>query len=122
MTTAATRRRPANDSALAGILRIRDELDDGRLAQQHLEGDPQAFGALVDRYHTSLVDFINGTIPHAERAEDLVQEIFIRVFRHLRGFDQTKRFSTWIYAIASNLAERELRSRSRCENSPHPKS
>ena len=76
----------------------------------------------MDRYHTSLVDFINGTIPHAERAEDLVQEIFIRVFRHLRGFDQTKRFSTWIYAIASNVAESELWSRSRSENTPHPKS
>jgi len=48
-----------------------------------------------------------------ERAEDLVQEVFIRVHRHLHRFDQTKKFSTWIYTIASNLAKNELRNRSR---------
>jgi len=42
-----------------------------------------------------------------------VQEVFIRVFRHLHRFDQTKKFSTWIYTIASNLAKNELRNRSR---------
>ena len=89
------------------------ELDDGRLVLEHLQGDPQAFGALVDRYQTRLLNFINRTIGDRERAEDLVQEVFIRVFRHLHRFDQTKKFSTWIYTIASNLTKNELRSRSR---------
>jgi RNA polymerase sigma-70 factor (ECF subfamily) len=48
-----------------------------------------------------------------ERAEDLVQEAFVRVYRHLHRFDPTKKFSTWIYTIASNLAKNELRNRSR---------
>jgi len=73
----------------------------------------QAFGTLVDRYQTRLLNFINRTIGDRERAEDLVQEVFIRVFRHLHRFDQTKKFSTWIYTIASNLAKNELRNRSR---------
>src|SRR5213592_4286861 len=77
------------------------ELDDGRLVLEHLAGDPQAFGTLVDRYQTRLLNFINRTIGDRERAEDLVQEVFIRVFRHLHRFDQTKKFSTWIYTIAS---------------------
>ena len=89
------------------------DLDDGRLVFQHLAGDPQAFGTLVDRYQTRLLNFINRTIGDRERAEDLVQEVFIRVFRHLHRFDQTKKFSTWIYTIASNLAKNELRNRSR---------
>lgn len=42
-----------------------------------------------------------------------MQEVFIRVHRHLHRFDQTKKFSTWIYTIASNLAKNELRNRSR---------
>src|SRR5213596_2930913 len=58
------------------------ELDDGRLVLEHLSGDPQAFGTLVDRYQTRLLNFINRTIGDRERAEDLVQEVFIRVFRH----------------------------------------
>src|SRR5437899_3427961 len=89
------------------------ELDDGRLVLEHLRGDPQAFGALVDRYQTRLLNFINRTIGDRERAEDLVQEVFIRVFRHLHRFDQTKKFSTWIYTIASNLAQNQLRNHSR---------
>ena len=89
------------------------EFDDGRLVLEHLAGDPQAFGTLVDRYQTRLLNFINRTIGDRERAEDLVQEVFIRVFRHLHRFDQTKKSSTWIYTIASNLAKNELRNRSR---------
>ncbi len=89
------------------------ELADGQLVLQHLASDSQAFGALVDRYQTRLLNFINRTIGDRERAEDLVQEVFIRVFRHLHRFDQTKKFSTWIYTIASNLAKNELRNRSR---------
>ena len=88
------------------------ELDDGHFAERHLAGDPRAFGTLVDRYQTRLLNFVNRTIADRERAEDLVQEVFIRVFRHLHRFDRTRKFSTWIYTIASNLAKNELRSRS----------
>jgi len=89
------------------------ELDDGHVVSRHLAGDPQAFGTLVDRYQVRLLNFVNRTIGDRERAEDLVQEVFIRVFRHIHRFDQTKKFSTWIYTIASNLAKNELRNRSR---------
>ncbi|HXM37772.1 MAG TPA: sigma-70 family RNA polymerase sigma factor [Gemmatimonadales bacterium] len=89
------------------------DLDDGQVVMRHLAGEPQAFGTLVDRYQTRLLNFVNRTIGDRERAEDLVQEVFIRVFRHLHRFDQTKKFSTWIYTIASNLAKNELRNRSR---------
>ena len=53
------------------------------------------------------------TIGDREKAEDLVQEVFIRVYRHLHRFDRSKKFSTWVYTIASNLAKNELRNRSR---------
>ncbi len=89
------------------------ELDDGQVVLRHLAGDPQAFGTLVERYQTRLLNFVNRTIGDRERAEDLVQEVFIRLFRHLHRFDQTKKFSTWIYTIASNLAKNELRNRGR---------
>jgi RNA polymerase sigma-70 factor (ECF subfamily) len=53
------------------------------------------------------------TIGDREWGQDLVQETFVRVYRHLHRFDQSKKFSTWIYTIASNLAKNELRNRSR---------
>jgi RNA polymerase sigma-70 factor (ECF subfamily) len=104
---------PAVDSQRALQREALHELEDGQVVMRHLGGEPQAFGALVDRYQTRLLNFVNRTIGDRERAEDLVQEVFIRVFRHLHRFDQTKKFSTWIYTIASNLAKNELRNRSR---------
>jgi len=111
---AALKRNPQATESPRALERLAlHELDDGQLVLQHLAGNPQSFGALVDRYQTRLLNFINRTIGDRERAEDLVQEVFIRVFRHLHRFDQTKKFSTWIYTIASNLAKNELRNRSR---------
>ena len=111
---AGLRPNPAAAASVRAVQRAAlHELDDGRLVMQHLAGDAQAFGALVDRYQTRLLNFVNRTIGDRERAEDLVQEAFVRVFRHLHRFDQTKKFSTWIYTIASNLAKNELRNRHR---------
>ncbi len=88
-------------------------LDDSGLVAAFLEGEKRAFNLLVDRYQGRLVNFVYRTTGDRERAEDLVQETFIRVYRHLHRFDQSKKFSTWIYTIASNLAKNELRNRSR---------
>ena len=108
-TTLATKpARPAHEARDA--LRA---LDDSALAQRFLEGERRAFGILVDRYDGRLVNFVYRTIGDRERAQDLVQETFIRVYRHLHRFDPTRKFSTWIYTIASNLAKNELRNRSR---------
>lgn len=89
------------------------ELDDGELVAAHLEGDPGAFAELYGRYRDRLVQFIARKTGDRDRAEDLVQEAFIRVTRHLHRFDQSRKFSTWIYTICSNLAKNELRNRSR---------
>lgn len=90
-----------------------ESLDDGALVSEYLAGQTRAFDALVNRYQTRLLNFIYRTVGDRERAEDLVQEAFIRVHRHLARFDQSKKFSTWVYTIASNLAKNELRNRSR---------
>lgn len=87
--------------------------DNAQLVAAHLAGDGRAFQELVGRYRGRLLNFVNRMIGDRERAEDLVQEAFIRVYRHLHRFDTTKKFSTWIYTIASNLAKNELRNRSR---------
>ena len=90
-----------------------DAMDDGELVGAFAGGDDLAFEILVARYQPRLLNFICRTIGDRERGEDLVQEVFIRVFRHVHRFDRSKKFSTWIYTIASNLAKNELRNRSR---------
>jgi RNA polymerase sigma-70 factor (ECF subfamily) len=103
MTASLTFSRPA----VPTDRRLGYELDDGHLVEQHLKGDRQAFGALVDRYQTRLLNFVNRTIGDRDRAEALVQEVFIRAFRHLHGFDPSKTFAIYIYTIASNVARNE---------------
>ena len=88
-------------------------LEDGDVVAAFLGGEERAFQELVSRYQTRLLNFIYRTIGDREKAEDLVQEVFIRVYRHIGRFDRSKKFSTWIYTIASNLAKNELRNRSR---------
>ena len=87
--------------------------DNAQLVAAHLAGDARAFQELVVRYRGRLLSFVGRMIGDRERAEDLVQEAFLRVYRHLHRFDPTKKFSTWIYTIASNLAKNELRNRGR---------
>ena len=89
------------------------ELSDGDVVQASLDGDDLAFTELVRRYDQRLLNFVYRTIGDRERSEDLVQETFVRVYRHLHRFFFYYNFSTLIYTISSNLAKNELRNRSR---------
>ena len=102
-------RKQEQSSDLLPLMGLADE----ELVTAHLDGRPGAFQHLYDRYRNRLVHFIIRKTGDADRAQDLVQEAFIRVTRHLHRFDTTKKFSTWVYTIASNLSKNELRNRSR---------
>lgn len=105
----ATRERADRSSTRAAPV----PLNDNQLVERYLAGEEERFRELVERYEGRIINFIQRSIGDRERAHDLAQETFIRVYRHLDRFDQTKKFSTWIYTIASNLAKNELRNRSR---------
>jgi RNA polymerase sigma-70 factor (ECF subfamily) len=105
-TLSARLRTPSGRPSLAS-------LSDEELVTAHLDGRPGAFQELFHRYRDRLVHFISRKTGDGDRAQDLVQEAFIRVTRHLHRFDTTKKFSTWVYTIASNLSKNELRNRSR---------
>src|ERR671915_1959271 len=113
MAEAAIKRSPVVGSAGAAIREQLRAQDDSAVVSAFLNGEERAFQELVERYQTRLLNFIFRTIGDRERAEDLVQEVFIRVYRHIHRFDRSKKFSTWVYTIASNLAKNELRNRSR---------
>ena len=90
-----------------------ESMSDEELVVSHLDERKGAFRELFERYRDRLVHFISRKTGDPDRAQDLVQEAFIRVTRHLHRFDTSKKFSTWIYTIASNLSKNELRNRSR---------
>src|SRR5436190_93747 len=68
-------------------------MDDSAVVTAFLGGEERAFSELVERYQTRLLNFIYRTIGDREKAEDLVQEVFIRVYRHLHRFDRSKKLS-----------------------------
>jgi RNA polymerase sigma-70 factor (ECF subfamily) len=94
-------------------VRAADLVETNDLVLRHLSGDPRAFTEIVGRYEDRLLRFTTRVIGDRARAEDLVQETFLRVSRHLHRFDTSRNFATWVYTIVSNLTKNEIRSRQR---------
>ncbi len=72
-----------------------------------------AFEELVLRYQARLLTVLEHLVGNRELAEDLAQEVFLRVFRARERYAPEARFSTWLFTIANNVASNALRSRSR---------
>ena len=79
------------------------EPDDLALMERFQSGDRSALDALVDRHHASLVRYFQVQSRSRETAEDLAQEVWIRVIRHRRRYRPTARFVTYLFSIARNL-------------------
>ncbi len=71
------------------------------------------FEILVGRYKDPIVSFLYRFTGDFRTAEDLAQETFLRVFRKIHEYNNTAKFSTWLYTIASNLAKDEFKRRVR---------
>lgn len=84
---------------------------DTRLAKLARNGDRDAFAQLVDLYKDKIYHLAYRMMGNAQESEDVVQETFIRVFTNLERYDETQKFSTWIYRIATNLCIDRLRRR-----------
>jgi RNA polymerase sigma-70 factor, ECF subfamily len=68
---------------------------------------------LVLRYQNRLLTVLEHLVGNREQAEDLTQEVFLRVFRAAGRYEPGAKFSTWLFTIANNVASNALRSRSR---------
>lgn len=79
---------------------------DESLMRRIASGDLAAFDTLYSRYHQQIYNFVRKQVSAPETAEDLVQEIFLRVYRSAKGFDADKKFSSWMYRIALNEIKR----------------
>jgi len=75
-------------------------------------GDRAAFASLVRRHKTPIYNFILRQIRTASVAEDLTQDVFVRVVQSAADFRHSARFSTWIYTIARNISIDQLRKQS----------
>src|SRR5579862_5044377 len=72
-------------------------------------GDQSAFDYLVQKYRRPMVSFMFRMARNAAAAEDLAQEVFLRVYRSRQSYEASAKFTTWLYRIATNLAVNHAR-------------
>ena len=81
-----------------------EQLDAEELARKAGEGSSACFSALVSRFAGRLFHYLQHKVGSAHDAEDLVQETFLRVLRHIDRYDPTRPFAPWLFTIATRLA------------------
>jgi RNA polymerase sigma-70 factor (ECF subfamily) len=74
-----------------------------------LDGEQELYGLLIDRYKTGLYRHCFKLVHDEDWAEDIAQDAFIKAYTQLESYDNTHRFSTWLYKIATNIALQQLR-------------
>jgi len=87
----------------------REEVTDEVLMTKFQGGDRSAFQGLVRRHKTTLYNFVLRQVRHPAAAEDLVQDVFVRIVQNAADFKHEARFTTWAYAIARNICIDHLR-------------
>ncbi|HEX5645746.1 MAG TPA: sigma-70 family RNA polymerase sigma factor [Nitrospira sp.] len=87
----------------------RDDPTDAQLVARSLAQDPEAFGQLIDRHASVILNLACRMIGNQAEAEDLAQETFLAAFKALGSFRADARFSTWLYRIALNKCTDWLR-------------
>src|SRR5882762_9157049 len=84
-------------------------LTDAEVMLRVKAGDESAFEYLVQKYRRAMVGFMFRMSHNAAAAEDLAQEVFLRVYRSRAGYEASAKFTTWLYRIATNLAVNHAR-------------
>jgi len=73
------------------------------------EGDSASFGLLLNKHRSPVVHFLYRMVQNQAVAEELAQEVFLRVYRSRTTYEPTARFTTWLFRIATHLALNSLR-------------
>jgi len=89
------------------------------LIQRSLNGDLEAWGEIVARYKEAVFSVTLSILRNRADAEDATQDAFIRAYENLQRYDLSRKFSTWLFTVAANVAKNALRKRRR-EKDPLP--
>jgi RNA polymerase sigma-70 factor (ECF subfamily) len=98
---AATAAWPGPKTVPAGGL---EPAGDAAIMLRAAEGDESAFNYLVRKYHRAMIHFLFRMVRNQAIAEELAQEVFLRVYRSRESYRAEAKFTTWLYRIATNLA------------------
>ena len=95
--------------ALGGSAQSATEISDAEMMLRVKGGDDSAFDYLVQKYRRAMISFMYRMAHNSATAEDLAQEVFLRVYRSRANYEASAKFSTWLYRIATNLGVNHAR-------------
>jgi len=98
---------------------VLDPAGDAAIMLRVAAGDDSGFNYLVVKYHRAMIHFLFRTVRNQAIAEELAQEVFLRVYRSRESYRAEAKFTTWLYRIATNLAVNYARD-TRRERAAHP--
>ncbi|MFC5450041.1 RNA polymerase sigma factor [Paenibacillus aestuarii] len=90
-----------------------DNLTDEQLVEQVRQGRSEAYRVLIERHKSYIYTIIYRMVEHKETAEDLTQDVFMKLYRTIANFRGEAKFTTWLYRIATNLVTDYRRSQKR---------
>jgi len=88
------------------------KIPDEELVERARHDNQEAFSEIVKRYQNKIYSYASRLVGNRDEAEDLTQEVFIKVYKNLYGFDIKRKFSSWIYRIAHNESVNHIKKRS----------
>lgn len=84
-------------------------MTDDALMQRVREGDEHAFGEIVDRYKDSLVNYLTHLVRSRDRAEEIAQDAFVRLYRSAANYREREKLGPYLFRIATNITVSEIR-------------
>jgi RNA polymerase sigma-70 factor (ECF subfamily) len=90
---------------------MENKLSDKQLIAHYLKGNEEAFEVLVKRYLKPIYSFTYKNVGSPSDAEDITQQVFVKVWKNIKKFDQNKNFKPWLFQIAKNSSIDFLRKR-----------
>jgi RNA polymerase sigma-70 factor (ECF subfamily) len=100
---------PSHAAAKIAEAQSAEGLSDAQIMLRVKDGDDSAFEYLVQKYRRPMLSFMYRMAHNSAVAEDLAQEVFLRVYRSREKYEASAKFTTWLYRIASNLAVNHAR-------------
>ena len=100
-----------DDGVLKDMMAVATLERDAELMLRVREGDTESFTLLLERHRSPVIHFLYRMVQNQSVAEELAQEVFLRVYRSRANYEPTAKFTTWLFRIASHLALNWIRDR-----------
>ena len=107
---------PATNFSLRRVYFMEEKELERQWVERCLRGDLDAFGSLIERYERQIFRAVYNMVGNFEDAQEIAQQVFMKAFEHLAGYDRERKFFSWLYRIAINESINFMKARKKFES------